>query len=240
MSGKQASERQLGVNEVAYSIVGEETMSTKTTVGPGATVRDVLRAKTWEIHKKLHLHASFVELFNETLSLDGYRLLVERLHGFYAPLDRAIDQALAGDAAQTRFSYVARADILARDLADLGLDRGALADSPQCLGVHDIVSPLTVGGILYVVEGSTHGGSVIDTAARKLLGDHAGGRRYWAWCHAENERRWTATNRYLEHLRAEGAALEDLVAGARGTFQLMAEWLAPLNRSPAKVEKGMS
>lgn len=240
MSGEHMSERSFGVSDVTYSIVGEGAMATKTTVGPGATVRDVLRAKTWEIHKKLHLHASFVALFNETLSLDGYRLLVERLYGFYAPLDRAIDRALAGDAVQNRFSYVARADILARDLADLGLDRDALADSPECLAVYDIVSPLTVGGILYVVEGSTHGGAVIDTAARKLLGNQAGGRRYWAWCQAENERRWAATNRYLEHLRAQGIALDDLVAGARGTFQLMAEWLAPLNRSPAKVEKGMS
>ena len=212
----------------------------KLAVGTRATVRDVLRDQTWEIHKKLHLHASFVALFNETLSLDGYRILLQRLHGFYVPLDEQVDRALASCGGPSGFDYAARSDILARDLVDMGLSRGDLDGSAKCLDVRDVVSPETVGGALYVIEGSTHGGSVIDTAARKLLGDTLGGRRYWAWCRAENKNRWATTNRYLEQLRENGTAVEDLIAGARGTFQLLAEWLAPLNQPATKAEKGTS
>ncbi|MCW2307799.1 biliverdin-producing heme oxygenase [Rhodobium gokarnense] len=201
-------------------------------VDVNSAVRNVLRDETWGQHKQLHLHASFRALFKGTLDRSGYRALILRLYGFYVPLDAAIAETLgssgfdAGD-----YAYHPRAPLFAQDLVDLGLDDAALAAAPRSPEAGTKISPNTLGGVLYVVEGSTHGGGVIDRAARDLLGDGPpDGRRYWDWCRTKGAYRWEMTNRLLLRLKEAGTPQQDLIKGARQTFQSIADWLMPLDR----------
>lgn len=197
------------------------------------SLRDQLRAHTHQQHERLHEHACFLALFNQSLSLDDYRDLTMRLYGFYQPLDRAIGRAISyGAACTASYDYAERAGYLAQDLADLGLSAEAIKESPRCSEAFDIVSPASLGGILYVIEGATLGGARIDRAARRLLArDDQAGRRFWSWCRAVGGIRWPMANRYLEDLEAEGNAVSDLRKGAHDTFRLLGDWLAPLDRS---------
>lgn len=197
------------------------------------SLRDQLRAHTHQQHERLHEHACFLALFNQSLSLGDYRDLIVRLYGFYQPLDRAIGRAISCGAACTAgYDYAERAGYLAQDLADLGLSAEAIEESPRCSEAFEIVSPASLGGILYVIEGATLGGARIDRAARRLLArEDQAGRRFWSWCRAVGGNRWPMTNRYLEDLEAEGPAVSDLKKGARDTFRLLGDWLAPLDRS---------
>ena len=150
------------------------------------SLRDQLRAHTHKQHERLHEHACFLALFNQSLSLGDYRNLIVRLYGFYQPLDRAIGRVISCGAAYTAgYDYAERAGYLAQDLADLGLSAEAIEESPQCSEAFDIVSPASLGGILYVIEGATLGGGRIDRAARRLLArEDQAGRRFWSWCRA--------------------------------------------------------
>lgn len=195
--------------------------------------RDVVRKQTDAAHAKLHLHSSFDGLFKGTLALADYALLVQRFHGFYAPLDKAIEDTIATmPDAPVPYPYVRRSDLLSQDMVDLKFDALSLTKNPQCTHAADIVSPATLGGVLYVIEGATLGAAQIDRAAQKLMG-HGGpeGHRFWSWCRAQNKTRWSMANGFLEQQYAQGIALDDLVKGARDTFEVLAEWLAPLDRS---------
>ncbi len=203
------------------------------------TVRDVVRKQTDAAHAKLHLHTSFVALFEGSLELGAYTQLVQRFHGFYAPLDRAIEHTIASmpDAA-ARYAYVRRSDLLAQDLIDLNATALDKQNGPRCTRAADIVTPETLGGVLYVIEGATLGATQIDRAAQKLLGaDGCEGRRFWAWCRAQKAQRWTLANDFLEQRHAQGTTLDDLVTGARDTFDVLAEWLAPLDQTQPVLQR---
>lgn len=195
---------------------------------PTASVREALRAHTNADHEGLHRHAGFDGLFRGTLDPGQYGALMTRLYGFYIPLDHAIEQALSrGPAPQSGYVYAPRGPLLAQDMRALGVHDPA---PPLCHGARALVTPDTLGGVLYVIEGATMGGAQIDRAARRLLGrDDPAGRRFWAWCRAEGKHRWPMTLRHLDHLQATGAPRAPLMQGALGTFRLLADWLAPLD-----------
>ena len=187
----------------------------------------MLRAQTSVAHERLHEHSSFVALFNQSLDLDGYRALMQRFYGFYVPLERAISAALHP---QASYAYVPRADFIAQDLVDLGLDAATIKEAPTCTALSAIVTPQALGGVLYVIEGSTLGASPIDRAAQRLLDcDTPQGRGFWAWSRAQNKQRWHLANQYLAVLDRSGAPMQPLADGARKTFEALGDWLAPLD-----------
>ena len=192
-----------------------------------ASLRDVLRAQTSEAHERLHEHSSFVALFNQTLDLEAYCALMQRFYGFYVPLERAIVAALGP---QPAYHYAPRAHLIAQDLVDLGLEPDMIKRAPTCRALASIVTPQSLGGVLYVIEGSTLGASPIDRAAQRLLdADTPHGRRFWAWNRAQNKQRWHLTNQYLDHLHQSDAPTQPLADGARKTFEALGDWLAPLD-----------
>lgn len=204
-----------------------------------ATIREALRAHTNAAHELLHQHASFVALFRGELSVPDYRKLMLSLHGFYVALDQEIIRALEEFQYKTApYRYARRSDILGRDLSDLQFSAEEVEGNRHCERVADIVSPASLGGVLYVVEGAMLGGSTIDRAARELLSDEVStGRQYWAWCRSEGKHRWAMTLQYLEYLCANGASLEELLTGARETFQALSAWLAPLDKPQLVAEE---
>lgn len=202
-------------------------------------VRDVLREQTSELHERLHAHSSFVALFKGELSHSGYKRLLQKLYGFYVPLDGAIEQLtwpLPDSAGEYR--YVSRSQLLERDLRDLGASDEDLRETPVCRAAAKLVSLETLGGVIYVVEGAILGGAHIDRAAQKLLGDDSqNGRHYWAWCRANGGRRWLEALRFLGRIHADGAEIDRLSAGALATFRTFAEWIEPLNDTGPDIPK---
>ena len=203
--------------------------------GRAPSVRSVLREQTDDIHQLLHRHSSFVALFNQNLKADEYQRLIERLFGFYAPLDDAVEALIsnAGSALHD-YGYTRRSTLLGRDLLDLGVQQSAIDALPRCPQTNKVVTPETLGGVLYVVEGATLGGSVIERALSKTLrADGPEGKRYWAWCREEGKYCWSKLNAYLDGLEVDDQVLKDHLTGAQETFRVFAEWLEPLNQTPA-------
>ena len=206
--------------------------------GQFTSMRDALKDYTQSEHQELHRHYSFVALFNGRLSLEDYRDLVKRLYGFYAPLDEAIVATLSKTTSFASYVYVARAELLGRDLLDLGLSEADIASAPICDAARDLVTSSNVGGVIYVIEGATLGGSFINRASIKLLSaDSPDGRNYWNWCSNVKNERWAMATEYLDHLDISGLGLHGLREGARSTFRLFADWIAPLDKSARATER---
>lgn len=203
------------------------------------TVRDRLRTQTRDVHEQLHHHSTFVGLFKQSVTLDEYKSLMLRFYGFYRPLERAIEttsREIHQD--ESSYRYLNRAQHIADDLRDLGFQDSDIRNAPQCRRLLDVVTKDALGGVLYVIEGSTLGAAPIDRAAQRLLSaDIPDGRRFWAWCRSQNKNRWTMTNDYIEALEAGGIKFEHLARGANDTFQALADWLAPLNQTSPIADK---
>lgn len=164
---------------------------------------------------------------------------MQRLFGFYAPLDDAVEALTkAGDGPLRDYGYVRRSKFLEHDLLSLGLEQRSIDSLPHCAQIAHLTTPKTLGGVLYVVEGATLGGSVIERALSKTLkSGSADGKRYWAWCRAEGKHCWSQLNVYLDGLNVDESVLESHLTGAQETFRIFAEWLEPLNQPHAPILK---
>jgi heme oxygenase len=114
-------------------------------------------------------------------------------------------------------------------MRDLGFTASDIRRTRRCDAGRSLVTPATVGGVLYVIEGATLGGKGLNRAATRLLSHESpAGRRFWAWCEAESKTRWLLMTRYLQDLDIGDASTADLETGAGEMFGALAEWLAPL------------
>lgn len=206
-----------------------------------STLQERLRTQTHVVHQRLHEHPLFVSLFDGTITLAQYCGLMTAFYGFYLPLERSIDGIAAqSEPLSASFTYQKRSDFLAKDLADLGQSSHQIARNPLCAEIETVVTPASLGGVLYVIEGSTLGAALIDRAAQKILCTQTTrGRSFWAWNRAHNREQWRAINIYLDHLDTIGHPKDALIQGAIDTFQVLATWLEPLEKAHAtKVGPG--
>jgi len=169
-------------------------------------------------------------LFEGTIRLDQYIELIEYHFSFYTALDPVVERALTAEgAAGVPFDHVRRAPILKRDLEDLGRDPASAARKRPDPGRFGFVTPESVAGVLYVIEGATLGGAQINRAAQRLLSEtDPAGRRYWTWCRENNSQRWRSMMSYLDRQHLAGVPAGAFIAGAHGTFEVFADWMAPL------------
>jgi heme oxygenase len=156
-------------------------------VGPAlparGELRTFLRRRTSGAHEDLHLHPAFAPLASASASgtRSGYVALMAGLAGFYDALDPLLERAAAAHG----LSYVARAHLIKRDLDHLDAAARPVACRPVApRGLPELL------GVLYVVEGSTLGGSVLATRATELGG--AEGAGFWTWCRREGTAHWKA------------------------------------------------
>ena len=204
-------------------------------------LQKALRAYTRNVHQQLHEHSHFVALFDGTIELSQYRALMQAFHGFYVPMERAIDRAFGKSRYQRDgFDYPPRATLLGNDLAHLGLDTKEIKQNPCCAQIENVVTPGSLAGVLYVIEGSTLGAALIDRAAQNILSaETTDGRSFWAWSRANNKTRWVAINTYLTQFDHAQGAKDAILEGANETFEALATWLAPLDEPLAQAESAI-
>jgi heme oxygenase len=100
----------------------------------------------------------------------AYRQTVERLMGFYTPLEQRL-APIARSLTGVRFDERRKAPLLAADLDALGTGADPTpAPVPMAVRLPAIDSPAAAFGVLYVLEGATLGNAVIGGRVRELLG----------------------------------------------------------------------
>ncbi len=184
-----------------------------------------LRRATRPEHESLDAHPAFAALMNGTLDVGGYQRLMILFHGFYARHDRLLAQSCERYALnRLGFAYAPRTSILAKDLAALGVPPIRAAN---LAALPPIDTAGTLGGMLYVFEGSMLGGGVLCRAVESLLEKHdASGSGYWRWCREAGAGRWAMTCAMLDRIAATEAEKQDMIAGAQAAFVSFADWLA--------------
>ena len=128
-------------------------------------VARLLKQHTRDVHERVE---ASLGLLDPDLSVARLSAVLGRFTGFWAGTERAVDEwALEHPLAAARLHWPRRrrASILRHDLARLGMAGSAVAELPEVPS-----GPLTDAGVLgwlYVAEGSTLGGAVIDRSRRR-------------------------------------------------------------------------
>ncbi len=159
-------------------------------------------------------------------TLGSYRRLIGRLHGFYRLVEPALHAADRWPAPDLDPAARRRLPWLHADLLALGLDAAAL---PDCTSVPDLESRAQRFGCLYVLEGSSLGGTVIARHLREHLGiAEDTGARYFAGYGARTGSMWNA---FRASLSAYALAHADdtqtepaVIQGAQATFRNLRAW----------------
>lgn len=193
------------------------------------SAHDILRAETAEIHERLHADATLSALVDGRLSRKGYEWLMCRMYGFYRPLDDRICSAEKNQISIPRsVAFAPRSPMLAGDLSALGFDGCQLDDLPRCQNLPEITTPADLAGVLYVIDGATRGGVLLNACVSRLLGTESTvGRTYWDWCRQSGGAHWRSTRQSIDRFGLDKAATTRMTLAAKQTFLAFESWFAP-------------
>lgn len=181
-----------------------------------------LKTATADHHRRIEERFGILD---PGLTRADYRFWLERLYGFYAPLESALEP-WAGPMA---IDWQARRKTawLRADLAHLGHDPDAIAGLPVCTALPAVGDLAAAFGVAYVLEGATLGGRIIARRLRGRLGvDAAGGAAFFTAYGDDVDVRWAAFRQRLAAAVAPLDAERRTIAAACETFDTLGAWLA--------------
>lgn len=175
-------------------------------------VRQALREATRDIHERLDRAAVLRPLTSPSITADEYRDALIALHGFNAPIERA----LGGEGTE-------RLDLLRADLADLGVDADALPVAGALPALDGLPARLAAR---YVLDGSAHGGrAMLPNVTRALGFDATRGARFLASAGIDMAGRWKALLARLESDLDTPESVQAACATAVALFAALEVWL---------------
>jgi heme oxygenase len=183
------------------------------------TILARLNTETRAAHDRIE---AAMDLERRISSLDAYRDLLIRFHGFHKAWE---DTASSRAPDRTFFERRRKTQLLVKDLKALGLKSEDIIRLPQCRPLMPLSAPEAVLGSMYVVEGSTLGGAVIAREVEHRLGLTAEtGCAYFRSYGRDIAAMWKSFGAVL--LEASSPEADDvIVESAQKTFDVMHDWL---------------
>ena len=182
----------------------------------------VLRSGTASQHADLERS---LDLLDPALDRPRLAGVLGRMHGFWQSAEAGLDSWAAhfpADARTVCWERRRRADLFAADLAALGAP--AADDGPHLPVPVDTDEAM---GRLYVLEGATLGGAVIDRHLATVAGLAGLGLRAFSPYGPETGAMWHAFRRAARDRVAAGGDAATMVTAARQTFGALATWCRP-------------
>jgi heme oxygenase (biliverdin-IX-beta and delta-forming) len=174
-----------------------------------------LKRETSHLHQRLE---DGLDLFRSDFSLEDYRFLLGRFYGYYLPWE-----ACASAVAPRLVSEREKRARLESDLLFLGLNASDLAGLARCLRLPPLDTLERVLGSMYVLEGATLGGRILERRVRSLFQLSEGGCAFFSGYGERTAAMWKEFGLILEN--CPKASHEELVASAIATFETMGRWL---------------
>lgn len=188
-----------------------------------ASILAELRAATGEAHGQLE---RAVEMEKRAAEVGRYAGLLEKFHGFYAPLEARLLALPGWSESGLDLGERRKTPSLARDLAALGRTQEEIAALPRCEALPRVDNLARGFGCAYVLEGATLGGRQI-TAMLRDGPVPAGARTFFASYGPNVGERWREFTAALERFAAAARPemRSDIVAAAGETFSAMQRWI---------------
>jgi heme oxygenase (biliverdin-IX-beta and delta-forming) len=188
-----------------------------------------LRHDTAECHSRAE-HA--VDLRASFSSRNDYHDLIARLHGFYSPLETALER-FAAEVPELLIPQRRKTQMLEWDLRSLGDSTTAIATLDRSEALPCLDSVASAIGALYVLEGATLGGRVIARLLEKQLGVSVDtGGAFFASYGDRVDTMWQAFSQAAERCCDAAAHQDNAAKAAIATFGCFTTWIRREQRLP--------
>ena len=164
----------------------------------------------------------------DTLSIHTYTDVLQKLFGFYKPLEERIAALPASQDLPVDLERRQKAPLLAKDLLWLKVTQPQLSQLTWCERLPEVKSITEALGCLYVLEGATLGGQIISRHLKKNLAlDGDRGCAFFCSYGDEVGLMWESFREALSaHCAKHGRCEEEqLVKSACETFVSLDYWL---------------
>ena len=173
-----------------------------------------LKEATRDQHEGLE---NTVDVMRESLTEEDYKRLLLKFYRFYAPVEEAIAKL---DWDEVGYSFEARRKVpkLAQDLEYLGAGEELKNLKPwtETPSIEDHASGL---GVLYVLEGATLGGQIINRHLREHLGVEPGaGASFFSGYGPKTGEMWKEFAQTVDSYSGEFGGEDKMIAAARAAF----------------------
>lgn len=186
-----------------------------------------LKEETRPMHDAIEKNEYLARVTSDSIQLDEYYKILEAFWGYYAPLEPLLFEN-ASDSWMESFNVSLREKLplLKADLLSTGKHTNeSIALLPLCDKLPDTGSSAKKLGILYVLEGSTLGGSVITRHLKSKLGDSVANSTQFYFPYGE----MTGPNWKNFAMLVEQSATVDehdeIVEAAKQTFSTLDNWM---------------
>ncbi len=169
-----------------------------------------LRQETTELHQQLERR---LDLLRNDFTLDDYRRVLSRFHGYYEPWETRV-RATAPEMIEGR----AKAALIERDLAWLG----RVCAGESCRDMPMLDTGARVAGSMYVLEGATLGGRILERRMRARFGFNGQGCEFFTGYGERTAAMWKEFGATLEKRPGEEHA--EIIRSAVETFQSIDRW----------------
>jgi heme oxygenase len=193
-------------------------------LSPVCDIFERLREGTSEIHRRIEER---VPVFGCDFARADYVRLLERLYGFWGPLETELSRLDVLREKDLGLEGRLKGALLQKDLHFLGREP---ANVPRCDHLPAVDTFQRALGCLYVMEGSTLGARIISRRLEEQfqLVDGSGASYFNAYGTSTGQN-WNAFRRFvIARVIMEDTA--EVVEGARQTFQNLFDWLATPNK----------
>lgn len=184
-----------------------------------------LKAATAHLHDQIE---QVVPLLRPQLDRTGYATYLAVLLGYVRPLEERLSVfAPAWRVHGLEFGSRRKTALLESDLVALGHTRAQVDALPNCSQLPFLPTVSEAWGCLYVMEGSTLGGQVIQRTLGprlQLTAEH--GLAFLCGYADRTGSSWKAFAASMGRFELDGADREAAVRGACETFQRQMDWLA--------------
>lgn len=179
-----------------------------------------LRSETGSEHNAVE---QSLLLMSEDLTLQLYKRRLEQFYGFYLPVEKQLLDGHGPIAPWLAVRQRRKAQLLSEDLIALG--QPADHRLPLCTNLPALHSAAECFGSLYVLEGATLGGVIINRYVEKKLGvtQDSGGKFFYGYGE-QTGAMWQHFRAAITEFSLTSSEHDTVVASARATFKTLQQW----------------
>lgn len=183
-------------------------------------VLNLLRARTRDVHQRLHVHPVMRHLVRRSLTLDQYVFALQALDRFHESVEAEL-LCLPGGSNDRQASALLKQDYLK-------LTNARVNPLTPCPALSLSRSPDSRLGVLYVLEGSRQGGSIMARNIKKTLNlDRNNGAAYFSNENNASSQDWRVFSKSLQERCSDAAVCAE---AAERTFNRLESYLWMINR----------
>lgn len=185
------------------------------------TILRALRDRTRAEHDAID---ASLGLMSEALTREEYSRVVARFCGFWNPLEAALLETLDLAAVVPDLQRRVKAPLLEHDLQMLHVEMVDVATRARLPRLDTVAAAL---GVLYVLEGASLGGRVIERHVQHVLGiNRDNGARFFHGYGEETPLMWRTFQEVLRNFPRTRRVEVEMVEAANETFRALRAWCA--------------